>query len=185
MSEDIFYQADDEKCQITDDVVQNLKPLCFRTIKEDDISDFIHLQCKKVLKLAKDKNDSKEVASAINLDTFDVLLPVFGDERSVDIDFLVSQMKGTVYAFLVMHNHPNGLHFSRRDIKTFIDVENITILIVLGNEGSIYIVEKTRQLALNEILSARKTMVDWKNNVIDYERVVDELAAFGIEFSEM
>ena len=185
MSEELFDQIYDVNCMITDDVILNLKPLNFRTITDDDIVDFIYFQCQKILELAKEKNASREVARAINLHTFDVLAPVFGDGRSVDIDYLVSQMKGTDYAFLVMHNHPSGSHFSRRDIKTFIDAENITILIVLGNEGSIYIVEKTRQLMINELLSARKTLVDWKNALIDFTSVIEQLKAFGIEFSEM
>ena len=185
MSEEIYDQMNNESSDITDDVIINLKALRFHTITEDDIAEFIHYQCQKILALAKEKNASREVARAINLNTFDVLSPVFGDERSVDIDSLVRQMKGTEYAFLVMHNHPSGLHFSRRDIKTFVDAENITVLIVLGNDGSVYIAEKTRQLTLNEILSARKTLVDWKNLIIDYSSVVEQLKAFGIEFSEM
>lgn len=170
---------------ITDDVIMELKPLSFHTISDKDIVDFIHLQCQKVLELAQKKNDSCEVARAINLNTFDVLNPVFGEAHSVDIDLLVSQMKGTDFAFLVMHNHPSGLHFSIRDIKTFIDAENMTILIALGNDGTIYIVEKTKQLSLNEILSARKTLVDWKHSLIDFNIVKEQLKTFGIVYSEM
>ena len=64
-----------------------------------------------------------------------------------------------VYAFAVMHNHPSGSHFSRKDIKTFVDAENMTILIVIGNNGDIYILEKTRQLSINELLSVRKSLI--------------------------
>ncbi len=59
------------------------------------------------------------------------------------------------------------------------------ILIVLGNDGSIFIIEKTRQISLNEILSARKTLVDWKNQTIDFETVIAQLKEFGIVYSEM
>lgn len=169
--------------EISDDVINNLKPLCFQTIQDADIAEFMHYQCQKVLLLAKKKNASREVALAVNLNTFEVLSPVFGDAGSVNIDFLVSQMKGTDYAFLVMHNHPSGSHFSRRDLKTFVDAENITVLIVLGNDGSIYIVEKTKQLSLNEILSARKTLVDWKNAAIEFETVIEQFETLGIEYS--
>ncbi|MCR4755801.1 MAG: hypothetical protein K5868_09810 [Lachnospiraceae bacterium] len=185
MLDDKLHDTVDEDKLITDDVIINLKPLVFRTIEDVEIADFIHLQCQKVLQLAKEKNCSKEVASAVNLETFDVLSPVYGDSRSVNIDYLISQMKGTDYAFLVMHNHPSGFYFSRRDLKTFIDAENMTILIVLGNDGSIYIIEKKRQLLLGEVLSARKTLVDWKYNVIDYKTVIEQLGEFGIVYSEM
>ncbi len=178
-------EGDIRKIDITEEIILGLKSLSFRTIEDAEIVDFIHFHCQKLLEIAMEKNDCKEVARAVNLSTFEVLNPVFGDERSVDIEVLVDQMKGTDYAFLVMHNHIIGSHFSRRDLKTFIDADNISILIVLGNEGSVYTIEKTRQLSLNEILSARKTLVDWKNQRIDYETVITQLKEFGIEHSEM
>ena len=173
------------KLEITEDVILNLKSLHFLTISDSEITDFIHFHCQKLLEIAMEKNECKEVARAVNLNTFEVLTPVFGSERSVDIEPLIDQMRGTDYAFLVMHNHIIGSHFSRRDIKTFIDADNISILIVLGNDGSIFIIEKTRQISLNEILSARKTLVDWKNQTIDFETVIAQLKEFGIVYSEM
>ena len=175
--------SDDQK--ITDEVILQLKPLIFRTISDDDIIRFIHLQCQKVLEIAKTKNDSKEVARALNLDTFEVLTPVFGQTHSVDIDFYVNEMKGNDYAFLVMHNHPSNLHFSYNDLKTFVDAVNMSILIALGNNGSIYIIEKTRNLTPREIISARKTILDWKKNLIGYDAVVDQIKAFGVVYTEI
>ena len=87
----------------------------------------------EILELAKDKNESKEVARALNLKTFEVLGTIMGSAHSVDIDFLVNQMNDSDYAFLVMHNHPSNSSFSRKDIKTFADSVNMTVLIVLGN----------------------------------------------------
>ena len=48
--------------EISDDVINNLKPLCFQTIQDADIAEFMHYQCQKVLLLAKKKNASREVA---------------------------------------------------------------------------------------------------------------------------
>lgn len=185
MSEEILNDKVDEKNLITDETILNLKPLTFVTITGNDIVEFIHLQCQKVLSLAKEKNESREIAQAVNLDTFEVLSPVFGDSKSVNIDHLVSQMRGTEYAFVVMHNHPSGSHFSRKDIKTFVDAENMTILIVIGNNGDIYILEKTRQLSINELLSVRKSLIDWKNNNINFQDVIEQIGAFGIVYSEI
>ena len=53
------------------------------------------------------------------------------------------------------------------------------------DDGSIFIIEKTRQISLNEILSARKTLVDLKNQTIDFETVIAQLKEFGIVYSEM
>ena len=175
----------DDKDKITEDVILNLKPLSFKTIEDEGIIKFIHWHCQKILELAKDKNESKEVARALNLETFEVLGTVMGRANSVDIDFLVDQMTDSDYAFLVIHNHPSDSSFSRKDIKTFADSVNMTILIVLGNKGSIYILEKTKQLVPNELLSIRKTLLDWKNEVIDFSEVIDQIRTFGIVYSVM
>ncbi len=185
MTEDVMNDSLNEDQKLTDEVILQLKPLIFHTISDDDIIKFIHLQCQKVLELAKNKNDSKEVARALNLDTFEVLTPVFGQAHSVDIDFYIYEMKGTNYAFLVMHNHPSNSHFSYKDLKTFVDAVNMAILIALGNNGSIYIIEKTRNLTPREIISARKTILDWKKNLIGYDAVVEQIKAFGVVYTEI
>ncbi len=173
----------DEKDKITDDVVLKLKPFSFKTIEDEEIVKYIHWQGQKILEIAKDKNESKEVARALNLETFEVLGTVMGRAHSVDIDFLVDQMRDSNYAFLVMHNHPSNSSFSRKDIKTFVDSVNMTILIVLGNKGSIYILEKTKQLVPNELLSIRKTLLDWKNEAIVFSDVIEQIKTFGIVYS--
>ena len=175
----------DEKDKITDEVVLNLKPFAFKTIEDEEIVKYIHWQGQKILEIAKDKNESKEVARALNLETFEVLGTVMGRAHSVDIDFLVDQMRDSDYAFLVMHNHPSNSSFSRKDIKTFVDSVNMTVLIVLGNKGSIYILEKTKQLVPNELLSIRKTLLDWKNKAIDFADVIDQIRTFGIVYSSI
>ena len=184
MSADL-YDENDIQNTITDDIITNLKKLSFVTITEDDIVEYIHWQCQKVLQFAKDKNSSKEVARAINLNTFEVLGTVMGDKRRVNIDYLVQQMEDTEYLFLVIHNHPSDMPFSLLDIKTFINSDNMTILVVLGNNGSIYILEKTKQLSLSGVLSVRKTLIDWKNKVIDFTDVIDQIKTLGIVYSEM
>lgn len=94
-------------------------------------------------------------------------------------------MKGTGYAFLVVHNHPSDFYFSRRDIKTFIDMENMTILIALGNRGSIYTLEKKRQLTIGEILDVRKILLSWKNDIITYVEVISLIENYGIIYSHV
>ena len=176
---------EDEINIISDDTIVNLKKLILTTIKEDEVTEYIYWHCQKVLQVAKEKNGSKEVARAINLKTLDVLGTVMGELRHVDIDYLVQKMKDTEYVFVVIHNHPSDMHFSFQDIKTFVNADNMTILIVLGNNGSVYVLEKTRQLSLNEVLSIRKELINWKNQLIDFKKVVEQIKAHGIVYSEM
>ena len=168
---------------ISDETITNLKPLSFQTIADNETIEFIHWHCQKILELSKEKNSSKEVARAINLHTYEVLGTIMGDAHSVDIDVLVHKMEKTEYAFLVMHNHPSNEHFSYRDLKTFIDSINITILIVIGNQGAVYIIEKTKQLSLTEILSVKKNMLNWKNGIIDYRKLLNQLSNYGIVYT--
>lgn len=63
--------------------------------------------------------------------------------------------------------------------------EILEVLIVLGNKGSIYILEKTKQLFPNELLSIRKALLDWKNEVIDFYEVIEQIRTFGIVYSVM
>ena len=170
---------------ITDEVISSLHNLSFKTIEDGEIIEYIYLHCQQVLGFAKDKNDSGEVARAIDLITLDVIGTVVGDQNSVDIDSLVKKMRESGNAFLVMHNHPSDMHFSRRDIKTFVDAENMTVLIAMGNNGSIYIAEKTRQLSPNEVLSIHKSLLDWKSKRIEFELVIEQIHKFGIVYSEL
>jgi hypothetical protein len=181
----VFEDTIKEENRITDETIENLKELRFQTIDDGELIAYLHFQCQKLLEFAKEKNESKEIARAINLSTLETIGTAIGDSRSVNIDQLIQQMKSTDYAFLVIHNHPSNMYFSRRDVRTFIDSDNIAILIVIGNNGAIYIIEKTRQLSLNELLSARKTLVDWKNKLIDFNRVIEQIGKFGIVYSEM
>ncbi|MCR4667496.1 MAG: hypothetical protein K5657_09450 [Desulfovibrio sp.] len=170
---------------ITDEVIASLHKLSFHTIEDSEISEYLYLHCQQVLRFAKDKNDSGEVARAIDLITLDVIGTVAGDQNSVDIDFLVKKMRGSSNAFLVMHNHPSDMHFSRRDLKTFTDAENMSVLIAIGNNGSIFIAEKTRQLSQNEVLSIHKSLLDWKGGRINFELVIEQIHEFGIVYSEI
>ncbi len=44
---------------------------------------------------------------------------------------------------IVLHNHPSGLIFSKGDLQSFIDCESLYILGAVGNDGSVYFIEKT------------------------------------------
>ena len=44
---------------------------------------------------------------------------------------------------IAIHNHPDGLIFSIRDVETFIECESLRILGAVGNNGTVYFIEKT------------------------------------------
>ena len=44
---------------------------------------------------------------------------------------------------IAIHNHPSGLIFSEKDVETFIKYESLRILGAVGNNGTVYFIEKT------------------------------------------
>ncbi len=176
--------ANENDYKITDAVISGLKRFSLLTVDENESIEFIHEKCRELLELSQRKNSSDEVAIAIDLNTMCRLNPAFGDSHSVDIDDLIRQMKKTDHLFAVIHNHPGGMHFSVRDIKTFADAENIAILIALGNNGTVFAIEKTKAISVKEMLSVRKTIIDWKNGAISFENAMVQLRSFGIIYEE-
>ena len=61
----------------------------------------------------------------------------------------------------------------------------MSVLIAIGNNGSIFIAEKTRQLSKNEVLSIHKSLLDWKGGRINFELVIEQIHEFGIVYSEI
>ena len=41
------------------------------------------------------------------------------------------------------------------------------------------------QKITDEIISARKTILDWKKNLIGYDAVVEQIKAFGVVYTEI
>lgn len=52
--------------------------------------------------------------------------------------------------YIAMHNHPDGLTFSEMDIDRFISFRNMKILTAVGNDGSLYWLEKSNRVNLLE-----------------------------------
>ena len=175
--------ADDD---LLDDItISSLKRPVFYTIDNDEIVDFIHYHCKKLLEFSKSKNQSREVAKCINLENFEVSGTVPGTSNNVEINSIVNVIENSTDFFLVIHNHPSDTSFSYRDLNTFVRTKNMAILMVVGNHGSIYIVEKSQPIFSKGIVSLKKTILDCKNGIIDYNSMIEQMREFGIVYTKM
>lgn len=56
--------------------------------------------------------------------------------------------------YIVIHNHPSGLTLSPGDLFTFSKNENIQVLTIVGNNGSAYSIEKSKDFNRLEMLKA-------------------------------
>ena len=56
--------------------------------------------------------------------------------------------------YIVIHNHPSGITLSPGDLFTFSKNENIQVLTIVGNNGSAYSIEKSKDFNRLEMLKA-------------------------------
>lgn len=72
---------------------------------------------------------------------------------------IISGQKGRVripdqdVPYIAIHTHPSGMTFSPGDIRGFVTRENMRMLTAVGNDGTVYAIEKTLQFDRNRILA--------------------------------
>ena len=123
--------------QITDGVIDKVPKLSIDGFT-DEQNTFIQEQHKDLLRYAKDKNGSKEVAFSFdkNLSGKSV---VRGGDNEIDLTHILIGKGDDLF---VMHNHPRNNSFSDTDIIAFIeyDIKHISIV---KNNGEIELLSKT------------------------------------------
>lgn len=171
--------------KITRDVIDNLKKPYFNLIKNNEVVDYIHKYCKKLLSYSMKNHSSKEMAYAINLTNLDFVGAAFGDVRTIDITPLVRLMDNKNHVYMVIHNHPSDNPFSPRDLDTFFSTSNLMILIVVGNKGSIYVIEKCTRISKEEYLDIKKHIINYKKNIMNFSEIIEELSKYNIFYSSL
>lgn len=72
---------------------------------------------------------------------------------------IISGQKGRVripdqdVPYIAIHTHPSGMTFSPGDIRGFATRKNMRMLTAVGNDGTVYAIEKTLQFDRNRILA--------------------------------
>lgn len=176
------YISDEKK--ISQEVIDTLTKPVFSLIDSEEVRDYLYSLCKNLLQYAKDKHYSQEMAYAINLNTLNFVGRAFGDSRTIDITELVKVMKDTKDIFLVLHNHPSNNSFSPRDLNTFFDTPNMAILVVIGNAGAIYVIEKNRAIDEIEYREIKKIVINYRTNTISFEEAISKLMNYGITYNK-
>ena len=135
----------DHKIVITDNAIEHvdrIKPSDFSDRQADEMQQ-MH---KKLLKTAKEENDSNEVLFITGLD-FSSEVAVKGGEFKVSPatnPFAVSVIAHAKrQSLLYLHNHPSTNTFSVGDIDTFCCEKAIKLMSVVTNQGEVYILNKT------------------------------------------
>lgn len=171
---------------IVQSVIDGLTKPVFVTIQNEQVIDYIFEYCKNLLSYSMNRHGSKEMAYAINLNTLDFVGAEFGTSNSVDISSLIDKMGDSECIFIVLHNHPSNGPFSPRDLSTFFNIPNLAILMVIGNKGAIYTIEKTDKRVLDDSFKAiKKILFQYRRGNLSFEDVVEELGQYGIAYNRV
>lgn len=92
--------------------------------------------------------------------------------------------------YILVHNHPNGGPFSIGDIRQILKRDNLRMLTAVGNDGTVYVIEKMKTFDLDAVSmvdrKAREAHPLWSNDakehlsaVLDFLR---EAEAFGLHY---
>ena len=105
----------------------------------DEQNDYIQHQHKELLKFARDKNDSKEVAFVFDSNLGNRREYIGTDDR---LDF-----GSVLYGkdLFVMHNHPRNSSYSMNDLYYILNNDQIKSLSIIKNNGSVEILMKTSE----------------------------------------
>ncbi len=141
------------KIFITEEAVKKVPKINYKGIPRTEC-DIILEFARNTLKIAKEKNNSDEVAITYNMDSKNQDIKerigvALGAEHNVDLaadtdsyHILCNSRKNTV---VVLHNHPSLSNISLTDIKFFINYESVKMMVVVTNYGGIFYVVKTEK----------------------------------------
>lgn len=121
----------------------------------------------EVLAVAKDENDSNEVAITCDLgveNPLEVYGVSFGSEHEVDVrsdtlsnHILVSQKS---VAVVLLHNHPSTQTFSIQDIQLFIEFSTIEVMVVVSNQGAVHYLKRDIDYDLKQAVNLFQECVE-------------------------
>lgn len=153
LSEMVSY-ARREKVEITDKTIQNV-----RRFKYPGLSDKQNLIMQnwqmKLLKFAKDENDSNEGAFLLD-NHLNLIDSVKGSESNLNLSSSV------FYSSWLLHNHPRCGGFSLDDLSEFCKQESLKYISAIGNNGHIQLLTKTDEY---DILKTKKVIYSHFNSL--------------------
>jgi hypothetical protein len=60
---------------------------------------------------------------------------------------------------------------------------NIAILMILGNKGSVYILEKAQAINIDERIKIKKLIIAYRNGNNKFSDIIPELSKYGISYN--
>lgn len=150
---------------------------------------------KNVLKISKEENDSNEVAITYSLDGVKLIEQgeryigiALGSEHDVDplsdttAYHLISSTEECVV--IVLYNHPSLSDFSLTDVQFLLRYDNVKMMVVITNLGSISYLVKNKKYNLKKVIILFNESVD-KNNKEENLKDLQNAANYFLKNSYM
>ena len=180
------------KIMITDEAINKIPRIKYRDIQENEYDNLWDL-AQNVLKISKEENNSNEVAITYSLDNAKLIEQgeryigvALGGEHNVDplsdttAYHLVSSVKKCVV--IVLHNHPSLSDFSLTDVQFLLKYDNIKMMVVITNLGSISYLVKGGKYDLEKAIALFNEAVD-KNNKAEKLKDLQNAAIYFLKNS--
>lgn len=105
---------------------------------------FVNNWIKYLLYYAKNYNNSNEVGVILDITNWENTDIVLGYEHHVkfNTDKMIKWLDEGNDNLIIIHNHPSNNIFSEKDLLNFCMTQSINTMIVAGNKGTIYFVQK-------------------------------------------
>lgn len=104
----------------------------------DEVNQAVHTACKDILTAVKDDPPGTEATVSISLDLTRKSAVQKGEPGAGTVKPVVLDVP-----YISIHNHASGDTFSDRDIRKFVADKNAIAICVVGNNGRVYILQKT------------------------------------------
>lgn len=182
----------DHKIMITDEAINKVPRIKYREIPESEYDNLWEL-AKSVLKIAKEENDSNEVAVTYSLNSVKLIEQgekyigiALGTEHEVDplsnttAYHLISTAGECVV--IVLHNHPSLSDFSLSDIQFLLRYDTVKMMIVVTNLGGISYLVKNEKYDFENAIILFNEAVD-KNNKANSLKDLQDAADYFLKKS--
>lgn len=161
--ENIIQSGGDGKIYpISDKTIDNLETPYIESLSKKE-NEHLNEYHKLLLKEARDKNESMEVAYKFN--SFDGKIEkIYGDATELDMGHYSSKY--------VLHNHPNNSQFSNLDLLYFAD-SNTRYMTLVKHNGEIEVLEKL------EGFSKKDFVIEYERAKTKYKHIIESNETLG------
>ncbi len=177
-----YFKGELKYYDITDERISKIKPVKLETLSDENNKKLTDA-CKDLLSYMKGESVKKEGLIAFDINMKEITrYRASGATASVRLPDLNENS-------IIIHNHPSGLIFSEGDLQSLYREKQLYILGAVGNDGSTYFVEKTKDFDdyffkeyMNEIRLDYLNEMPPEEHIKFIEEVLKGADEYGIKF---